>query len=192
MMYELSVRALWQPVRQYALQQAFLIVSGAQCEDKQRPVFRQEEVTSNISSDMCIVCSSWHYRRIQCNSATVLGVSDCTNVTKRSENCVKLHYCVTCNLNTCVTIVPNVLQFIAAIGTCRGALSKYTLGQLCNHTFLDPFCHTPFFISLYKESIPEVLPLSFHTPVFKDMCITAMQMQQQLSEYMKYSTNSNV
>jgi hypothetical protein len=181
-MYQLSVRALWLSVRQYALHQAFLIVSGAQCEDEQRPVFWQEEVTLNISSDTCTKCSSWRNRRIQCNSETVLGVSDCTNVTKRSDNSVKLHYCVTCNLNTCVANVPSVSQFIPAIRTFRRALSKYTLRQLCNNTFLDPCCHVLFFVSLYEESIPEVLPLSFDTP-----CIAYLHMNLGIGEQQKYT-----
>jgi hypothetical protein len=58
------------------------------------------------------------------------------------------------NLITCLTVVPGVSQ----IRTCRLALSKHTLGQLCNHTFLDPCCHALF------SSIPEVLPLSSGTP----------------------------
>jgi hypothetical protein len=62
---------------------------------------------------------------------------------------------------------------------CQRALSKYTLGQLCNYTFLDPCCHTLFFISLYEESIPEVLPLSFNTPYIYtklqlDVCLVAV------------------
>jgi hypothetical protein len=68
------------------------------------------------------------------------------------------------NLIACVTIVQSVSQFIPAIRTCRRALSKYTLGQLCNNTIPDPRCHALFFFSLYEESIPEVLPLSFDTP----------------------------
>jgi hypothetical protein len=54
---------------------------------------------------------------------------------------------------------------IPAIRTCRRALSKYMPGQLCNYTFSDPCCHNLFFVSLYEESIPEVLLLSFDTPV---------------------------
>jgi hypothetical protein len=53
---------------------------------------------------------------------------------------------------------------IPAIRTCRRALIKYTLGQLCKHTFPEPCCLTLFFVSLYEESITEVLPLSFDTP----------------------------
>jgi hypothetical protein len=49
------------------------------------------------------------------------------------------------NLITCVTIVPGVMQFVPAIRTRQHALSKYMLGHLCNHTFLDPCCHTLFF-----------------------------------------------
>jgi hypothetical protein len=161
MMYQLSVSALWQPVRQYALHQAFFIMCSTQCEDEWRLVFRQEEVTLNISSDTCTVFSSWHYRCIQCNS---VGVSDCTSITNRSDNSLKLHYCATCNLNTCETIVPDVSQFIPAIRMCWRVLSKYTLGQLCNYTFPDPCCFTLFFVSLYEESILEVLLLSFDTP----------------------------
>jgi hypothetical protein len=42
---------------------------------------------------------------------------------------------------------------IPAIRTCRRALGKYTLGQLCNYTFQDLY---PFFSSLYMfpSSIP--------------------------------------
>jgi hypothetical protein len=31
-----------------------LIMCGTQCDDKQRPVFREEEVTLNISSDQSV------------------------------------------------------------------------------------------------------------------------------------------
>jgi hypothetical protein len=68
------------------------------------------------------------------------------------------------DLGTCVTIVPGVSQFIPAIRTCQHALGKYTLGQLCNHTFPDPCCHNLLLCaSLYEEYIAEVLPLSFDT-----------------------------
>jgi hypothetical protein len=75
-----------------------------------------------------------------------------------------LPYCVTCNLNTCVIIVPGVSQFIPEIRMCWHALSKCSPGQLYNHSFRDPCCHTLFIVSLYEKSIPEVLPLSSDTP----------------------------
>jgi hypothetical protein len=78
------------------------------------------------------------------------------------------------NLISCVTIVPGVSHFIPEIRTCRRALSKYTLGQLCNHTFPGPCCHTLFFVSLYEESIPEVLPLSFNTPCIRKHGLTGV------------------
>jgi hypothetical protein len=58
------------------------------------------------------------------------------------------------------------ISAIPEIRTCRRALSKYTLRQLCNYTFPDPCCHTLFFVSLYEESIFEVLPLSLIHPVY--------------------------
>ena len=48
----LTVHALWQPVKQYALHLAFFIVFGSLCEDEQRLIFRQVEVTLNISSEL--------------------------------------------------------------------------------------------------------------------------------------------
>jgi hypothetical protein len=44
-----------------------------------------------------------------------------------------------------------VIREIRAIRTCRRALSKYTLGQLCNYTFPDPCCHT-ISLSLYVRN----------------------------------------
>jgi hypothetical protein len=58
---------------------------------------------------------------------------------------IQAHIIFIRNLITCVKIVPGVLQFIPAIRMCQHALSKYTLRQLCNHTFPDPCCHTLFF-----------------------------------------------
>jgi hypothetical protein len=57
------------------------------------------------------------------------------------------------------------VNVIPEIRTCRRAFSKYTLRQLCNYIFPDPRCHILFFlVSLYDESIPKVLSLSFDTP----------------------------
>jgi hypothetical protein len=56
---------------------------------------------------------------------------------------------VTCDLITCVTIVTGVSHFIPSIRTCWHALSKYTLGQLCNYTFPGPMLSYPFlFVSI--------------------------------------------
>jgi hypothetical protein len=52
-----------------------------------------------------------------------------------------------------------------AIRTCRSALSKHTLGQICDHTFPNPRFHTLSFVFVYEESIPEVLPFSLIQPV---------------------------
>jgi hypothetical protein len=41
---------------------------------------------------------------------------------------------------------------IPAIRTCRRALSKYSLGQLCNYTFPDPCCYILFFSSFYMRN----------------------------------------
>jgi hypothetical protein len=42
---------------------------------------------------------------------------------------------------------------------------------LCNYAFPDPCCHTLCFLSLYEESVPEVLPLSLvHYVYFPIIC----------------------
>jgi hypothetical protein len=70
------------------------------------------------------------------------------------------------------TAVPSLhARIVAACQTVRttpGILSDCTnvtkRSDNCNYAFPDPCCHTLFFFSLYEESDPEVLPLSFEIP----------------------------
>jgi hypothetical protein len=65
-----------------------VLITGLNCETPGTIVTQVIKFWINLMWAWIPQCSSWHYRRIQCNSATVLGVSDCTSVTKRLENSV--------------------------------------------------------------------------------------------------------
>jgi hypothetical protein len=60
---------------------------------------------------------------------------------------------------------------IPAIRTCRRALSKCTLGQLCNYTFPVPMLSYPFFSSLYMRNPFLKFAVEFWYTLYNDQCV---------------------